>query len=290
MDKTTIRGRLARVVLESDSTAGRLYNLVVFGAILLSVVGLMFEPAPLLPGSVQVAVPAWVDLIDRIALAVFAADLALHLMASPRPLAYLRSFYGLIDLCAVLFFAVPQISSGLVLWVFKFGRILRVFKLLRFMDEARALGAALRASARRITVFILFVLILQVVLGYVMVVVESFHPESQFRSVAQGVYWAIVTMTTVGYGDIVPQTALGRILAAVVMLLGFGIIAIPTGIVTVEGLRRSGARASLRAIRCIDCGQVSHRNRARFCDRCGAELPKRERAEHQGSAPSPSTF
>ena len=182
MDKTTIRGRLARVVLESDSKAGRLYNLVVFGAILLSVVGLMFEPAPLLPGSVQVAVPAWVDLIDRIALAVFAADLALHLMASPRPLAYLRSFYGLIDLCAVLFFAVPQISSGLVLWVFKFGRILRVFKLLRFMDEARALGAALRASARRITVFILFVLILQVVLGYVMVVVESVHPESQFRS------------------------------------------------------------------------------------------------------------
>ena len=273
MPTATVRDRLARVVLESDTRAGRLYNLVIFGAILLSVVGLLFEPAPGLASASSVLLPAWVDWIDRLALAVFAADLALHLIASPRPLAYLRSVYGLIDLSAVLFFAVPQINSGLVLWVFKFGRILRVFKLLRFMDEARALGAALKASARRISVFILFVLILQVVLGYVMVVVESFHPQSQFRSVAQGVYWAVVTMTTVGYGDIVPQTALGRVLAAVVMLLGFGIIAIPTGIVTVEGLRRAGARADVQTLNCDQCGHSNHRAKARYCDRCGAQLP-----------------
>ena len=264
-----IRARLARVVLASDTSAGRLYNLVVFGAILLSVVGLLFEPAPGIVGLTQ---PVWVDWIDRVALLVFAADYALHLGVSPRPLAYARSLTGLIDLAAVLFFAVPQLDSGLLLWIFKFGRILRVFKLLRFLDEARALGAALKASVRRITVFILFVLILQVVLGYVMVVVESFHPESQFRSVAQGVYWAIVTMTTVGYGDIVPQTALGRILAALVMLLGFGIIAIPTGIVTVEGLRRAGVRAGLQTLRCQGCGQPTHRSRAQFCDRCGTAL------------------
>ena len=273
MPTPTVRDRLARVVLESDTRAGRLYNLVIFGAILLSVVGLLFEPAPGLASASSVLVPAWVDWIDRLALAVFAADLALHLIASPRPLAYLRSVYGLIDLSAVLFFAVPQINSGLVLWVFKFGRILRVFKLLRFMDEARALGAALKASARRISVFILFVLILQVVLGYVMVVVESFHPQSQFRSVAQGVYWAVVTMTTVGYGDIVPQTALGRVLAAAVMLLGFGIIAIPTGIVTVEGLRRAGARADVQTLNCDQCGHSNHRAKARYCDHCGAQLP-----------------
>ena len=268
-----LRARLARVVLASDSRAGRAYNLVVFGAILVSVVALLFEPAPGIPGLVH---PPWVDAIDRLALLVFAADYLLHLVVSPKPLAYARSLTGLIDLAAVLFFAVPQLDSGLLLWIFKFGRILRVFKLLRFMDEARALGAALKASARRITVFILFVLILQVVLGYVMVVVESFHPESQFRSVAQGVYWAIVTMTTVGYGDIVPQTALGRILAALVMLLGFGIIAIPTGIVTVEGLRRAGLRAGLQTLRCTSCGQSTHRSRARFCDRCGALLPDQE--------------
>jgi voltage-gated potassium channel len=265
-----IRARLARVVLASDTSAGRLYNLVVFGAILLSVVGLLFEPAP---GVALATSTPWIEWLDRLALGVFAADFVLHLLASPRPLAYLRSFYGLIDLSAVLFFAVPQINSGLVLWVFKFGRILRVFKLLRFMDEARALGTALKASARRITVFILFVLILQVVLGYLMVVVESFHPESQFRTVAQGVYWAIVTMTTVGYGDIVPQTPIGRILAGAVMLLGFGIIAIPTGIVTVEGWRRAGVRAGLQTLRCQGCGQPTHRSRAQFCDRCGTALP-----------------
>ena len=117
-------------------------------------------------------------------------------------------------------------------------------------------------------------LILQVVLGYVMVVVESLHPESQFRSVAQGVYWAVVTMTTVGYGDIVPQTALGRILAAVVMLLGFGIIAIPTGIVTVEGMRQLGERASGMRVACTGCGKAWHRAQAGHCDRCGARLPE----------------
>ena len=280
-----IRARLARVVLASDTAAGRLYNLVVFGAILLSVVGLLFEPAP---GVALATSPPWLEWLDRVALAVFAADFVLHLLASPRPWAYLRSFYGLIDLSAVLFFAVPQINSGLVLWVFKFGRILRVFKLLRFMDEARALGAALKASARRITVFILFVLILQVVLGYLMVVVESFHPESQFRTVAQGVYWAIVTMTTVGYGDIVPQTPIGRILAGAVMLLGFGIIAIPTGIVTVEGWRRAGAASAVRHVPCSGCGQASHRFEAGFCDGCGAPLPPATAV--QASPPSPSSL
>jgi len=273
MESAAFRVRLARLVLASDTTAGRLYNLVVFGAILLSVVGLLFEPAPGLAGA-NLVVPAWVRAVEHLSLAVFAADFVLHLIASPRPLAYLRSVYGLIDLTAVLFFAVPQVSSGLVLWVFKFGRILRVFKLLRFLDEARALGAALKASIRRISVFILFVLILQVVLGYVMVVVESLHPESQFRSVAQGVYWAVVTMTTVGYGDIVPQTALGRILAAVVMLLGFGIIAIPTGIVTVEGMRQLGERASGMRVACTGCGKAWHRAQAGHCDRCGARLPE----------------
>lgn len=125
---------------------------------------------------------------------------------------------------AVLFFFVPQINSGLLLWV---------SKPLRFMDEATTLANALRASARRIVVFIFFVVTLQVVLGYAMVAIESVHPQSQFQSVTQGVYWAIVTMTTVGgYGDFAPQTLLGRVLAAVVMVLGFGIIAIPTGIAT----------------------------------------------------------
>ena len=262
-----VRQRVRQIVLESDTRGGRLYNLVIFGAILLSVIGLLFEPRPLASVAFEQA-PLWVQVIEAASLVVFLADLLLHLFASQRPWVYLRSFYGLIDLLAVLFFFVPQINSGLLLWVFKFGRILRVFKLLRFMDEARYLGSALRASARRIAVFIFFVVITQVVLGYLMVLLESVHPDSQFTTVGDGVYWAVVTMTTVGYGDYVPQTLLGRGLAVVVMLLGFGIIAIPTGIVTYEGVRQ--AQADRRS--CPACGRQGHRQQAIYCDQCGSAL------------------
>ncbi|QNI84065.1 cation transporter/ voltage-gated ion channel (VIC) family protein [Synechococcus sp. PROS-7-1] len=263
-----LRQRLRRVVLESGTRAGRIYNLVIFGTILLSVAGLLVEPHPMrvaAPGEI----PGWVDELERLCLLVFMADYLLHLWVSPKPLVYARSFFGLIDLSAVLFFFVPQINSGLILWVFKFGRVLRVFKLLRFMDEAQLLGRALKASARRIGVFLFFVVLAQVVLGYLMVVIESGHPNTQFQTVGQGVYWAIVTMTTVGYGDFVPQTVLGQVLAAVVMLLGFGIIAIPTGIVTVETMQQ--VRHDQRV--CTHCSHAEHRREASHCDRCGAPLP-----------------
>ena len=267
MSPAGLRQRLRRVVLDSDTRAGRLYNLIIFGTILVSVAGLMVEPHPMrLAGADEI--PHWVHSLERGCLLVFVADFLLHLWVTPQRLAYLRSFYGLIDLSAVLFFFVPQISSGLILWIFKFGRVLRVFKLLRFLDEAQLLGRALRASARRIGVFLFFVVMTQVVLGYVMVVIESGHPQTQFQTVGHGVYWAIVTMTTVGYGDVVPQTVLGRLLAAVVMLLGFGIIAIPTGIVTVETINQ--ANQDRRT--CAACGHNGHRPLAVHCDQCGASL------------------
>ena len=168
---------------------------------------------------------------------------------------------------------MPQINSSLILWIFKFGRVLRVFKLLRFMDEAQMLGRALRATARRIGVFLFFVVIAQVVLGYLMVVFESAHPNNpnnQFQTVGQGVYWAIVTITTVGYGDFVPQTVQGKLLVAVVMLLVFGIIDIPTGIVTVESIQQA---RQYRFRFCSQCGCQDHRRGAIHCDQCGEVLP-----------------
>ena len=195
----------------------------------------------------------WIDLVQNVCLAVFAADFVLHLALVEKPRRYLFSFTGLIDASAVLFFFVPQVRSELLLWVFKFGRILRVFKLLKFIDEARVLGQALRGSARTIGVFLFFVVLLQVELGYSIFVIESARPDSQFQTVASGVYWAIVTMTTVGYGDVVPQTELGRLLASVVMLLGFGIIAIPTGILTVSGVRHHQQRGV--ELICSSCGR-----------------------------------
>ena len=268
----SLRQRLRTTVLETVTPAGRAYNAVVFGAILLSVLALLLEPDPLANSALRQTEVVWIDWAQSICLAVFAADFFLHLLLVDRPRRYLFSFTGLIDASAVLFFFVPQVRSELLLWVFKFGRILRVFKLLKFIDEARVLGQALRGSARTICVYLFFVFLLQVVLGYAIFVIESSSPESQFQTVSNGVYWAIVTMTTVGYGDLVPQTALGRLLASVVMMLGFGIIAIPTGLLTVSGVRHQQKR---RGPTCADCGRQGHREDARHCDQCGASLPAR---------------
>ena len=240
----SLRQRLRTTVLETVTPAGRIYNAVVFGAILLSVLALLLEPDPLANSALRQTEVVWIDWVQNSCLAVFAADFLLHLLLVDRPRRYLFSFTGLIDASAVFFFFVPQVRSELLLWVFKFGRILRVFKLLKFIDEARVLGQALRGSARTIGVYLFFVFLLQVVLGYAIFVIESVNPESQFQTVSNGVYWAIVTMTTVGYGDLVPQTALGRLLASVVMMLGFGIIAIPTGILTISGVRQSRSTAA----------------------------------------------
>ena len=268
----SLRQRLRSTVLEASTPAGRLYNVLIFGAILLSVLALLLEPDPLGNSALRQTNVPWIDGVQIICLAVFAADFALHLLLVEQPRRYLFSFYGLIDASAVLFFFVPQIRSELLLWVFKFGRILRVFKLLKFIDEARVLGLALRGSARTICVYLFFVFLLQVVLGYAIFVIESSSPESQFQTVSNGVYWAIVTMTTVGYGDLVPQTALGRLLASVVMMLGFGIIAIPTGLLTVSGVRYQQKR---RGPTCAGCGRQGHRADAHHCDQCGASLPAR---------------
>ena len=267
------RARLRTTVLEASTPSGRAYNVVVFGAILVSVLALMLEPDPFGNSALRQTDVVWIDLVQNICLGIFAADFVLHLFVSERPLKYLFSFYGLIDFTAVLFFFIPQVRSEILLWVFKFGRILRVFKLLRFIDEARMLGRALRGSARTICVYLFFVFMLQVVLGYCIFVIESASPDSQFKTISNGVYWAIVTMTTVGYGDVVPQTALGRLLASVVMMLGFGIIAIPTGILTVSGVRHHQQRGV--ELTCSSCGRQGHRKDARHCDGCGASLPSR---------------
>ena len=268
---SSFRQSLRSTVLETKTVSGRVYNLVVFGAILLSVLALMMDPDPLSTSIYHGSAVGWIHLFQNICLSIFAADFLLNLYVNERPLRYLFSFYGLIDLMAVVFFFIPQIRSEILLWVFKFGRILRVFKLLRFIDEAKVLGEALRGSSRTIGVYLFFVFMLQVVLGYCIFVIESVNPDSQFRTMGNGVYWAIVTMTTVGYGDYVPQTGLGRLLASVVMMLGFGIIAIPTGILTYSGVRHR--RMERQGPPCHACGRHGHREDAVHCDRCGALLP-----------------
>ena len=203
---------------------------------------------------------------------LFTVEYGVRLWCVGRSRAYARSFLGIIDLLAVLPTYVSLIlPGGQVLTVVRILRVLRVFRILKlahYVGEARALAQALKASRYKITVFALAIITITVIVGSLMYLVEG--PTNGFTSIPRGVYWAIVTLTTVGFGDITPQTALGQTLASLVMIMGYGIIAVPTGIVTAELVE--SARAS-RAVDCPGCGRGSHDLDAHHCKWCGEALP-----------------
>jgi voltage-gated potassium channel len=189
-----------------------------------------------------------------------------------RPMAYARSFFGIVDLLALLPTYLSLLVGGaqalVVIRAIRLLRIFRVLKLVRFLGEARLLQAAMRASLRKITVFIITVLATVLIAGALMYVLEG--PEHGFTSIPISMYWAIVTMTTVGFGDIVPATTIGRFLASGLMILGYGIIAVPTGIVSVE--LAEAVRNASNTQACPSCGREGHANDARFCKYCGSQL------------------
>ncbi len=201
-----------------------------------------------------------------------------RLLCVRHPLKYATSFFGIIDLLSVLptYFSllVPGSQALLDIRILRLLRVFRIFKLTLYIEEYTRLGEALAASRRKILVFLSVVLMLVLVLGTLMYVVEG--PENGYTSIPTAMYWAIVTMTTVGYGDITPDTTLGKGIASFMMLLGWGILAVPTGIVTAEMTarrvdRRHGARPPLA---CEECGSGGHEPGSRFCKDCGAALPE----------------
>jgi len=204
---------------------------------------------------------------------LFTAEYAARLACVERPRRYARSFFGVVDLVSILptylAFFFPQLQALMDVRLLRMLRVFRVLKLAAYVREYRSLGQALAASRRKILVFIGTVAIIVMLLGTVMYVVEG--PKNGFTSIPVGVYWAISTMTTVGFGDIVPKTDLGRAIASLVMLLGWGILAVPTGIVTAEMTRRRLQEDE--AQRCAACGAGHHTPGARYCRDCGAKLP-----------------
>jgi len=196
----------------------------------------------------------------------------LRLVSISRPLRYATSFYGVVDLLALvptyLSLAVPGSHYLLVIRILRLLRIFRVLKLTEYLNEANMLQQALKASRRKISVFLLTILTLVIIIGAVMYVVEG--EAHGFRDIPTSIYWAVVTLTTVGYGDVAPQTALGQMLASVVMLLGYGIIAVPTGIVTIELTRAVQTTVTTQA--CPACGRQGHDADALYCKYCGAQL------------------
>ena len=203
---------------------------------------------------------------------LFTVEYVLRIVCTGRPMRYVGSFYGIVDLMAI----VPTYMSVLfpgtrfltVVRVLRLLRVFRVLKLLAYVSEAKVLWHALRASRRKITIFLFVVLNMTVIFGSLMYVIES--EKDGFTSIPRSIYWAIVTMTTVGYGDISPQTPLGQAIAAVVMIFGYAIIAVPTGIISVEMAQSFGGKVSTQA--CPQCSEEGHDADAEHCKYCGAKL------------------
>ena len=269
------RARLHRIIFEADTPAGRAFDLALIALVLVSVVVVSFETVRGLSATAY----RWLRVLEWALTGLFTVEYVLRLAAVRRPLRYVTSFYGAVDLLAILptYFSlvVPGAQALLVVRVLRLLRVFRVLKLTRYLTEAATLGHALRASVRKITVFLLAMTTIVVVVGTLMYVVEG--PAHGFTSIPTAVYWAVVTLTTVGYGDISPRTPLGQALASVVMILGYGIIAVPTGIVTAEltaGGRASDDRAAPAGTgaACPACDAREHAADARYCRRCGAGL------------------
>ncbi len=262
------RHRLHTIIFEADTPAGKAFDVALLITIVVSVIAVMLESVESIREQHGPALRA----LEWTITVLFTIEYVLRLYCIREPLRYARSMFGVVDLLAVLptylSLFVYGTQSLLVIRGLRLLRVFRVLKLVHFVGEARMLRAAIRASTRKIVVFLGSVLTSVVIVGALMYLIEG--PESGFTNIPESIYWCIVTMTTVGYGDIAPQTPLGKFLASIVMILGYGIIAVPTGIVTVE-VAGAGRRQISTQV-CSRCASEGHEADAVFCRYCGSRL------------------
>ncbi len=263
------KDKLYSIIFEADTPEGKNFDIVLIIAISVSIIISFVETIPSLASPLQLVL----EVLEFVLTFFFTVEYVARLYCSPRPREYALSFFGIIDLLAILppylSFFFPNARYMLLLRSFRFIRIFRVFKLFSFLNEGYFLMHSLKKSMNKILVYFLFVLIMVTCLGTLMFMVESGEPNSQFTDLPTSVYWAIVTMTTVGYGDITPVTAIGRILSAFVMLLGYTIIAVPTGIVSATFIDET--KNKVKDGHCPRCGEEV-REKDRFCSHCGEKL------------------
>ncbi len=259
---------LHEIIFEADTAAGKAFDIALLIAIVLSVIAVCLESVT----SFRERYGAILWFMEWGFTILFTIEYILRLVSVSRPLRYAVSFFGIVDLLAILPTYLSLVFTGtqslLVIRALRLLRIFRIFKLAQFVGEAAVLRTAIISSARKIIIFQGVVLTMTLILGAMMYLIE--HGEAGFTSIPQSVYWAIVTMTTVGYGDIAPVTVAGKFLASVVMMLGYAIIAVPTGIVTVEMSLASKKRVSTQA--CLSCSKEGHDPDAKHCKYCGEPL------------------
>lgn len=264
----SLRARLRDIIFQHDSPAERAFDAVLIVAILLSVFVVMLDSIE----AVRARFGEQLQAAEWFFTVLFTIEYVLRLWTAEKPGSYARSFYGLVDLGAIApTYLAVVFPAGRFLAALRVLRVLRVFRILKlahYVREASVLTQALRASRHKITVFISTVMTVVIVVGSLMYMIEG--PVSGFTSIPQSVYWAIVTMTTVGYGDLAPVSPLGKLLASALMVLGYGVIAVPTGIVTLELQRATRAPAEVRE--CAGCGSTEHDADAGYCKYCGTQL------------------
>ncbi len=268
---TPLRDRIRTVIFEAETRAGKAFDIALIVAILASVAAIFLDTIP----SVHDRFGGFLYVVEWTFTVLFAIEYLVRLWCIDRPGKYARSFYGVVDLFGFLPTLVSVLIPGtqylLAVRVLRVLRVFRVLRLFRYVGEAEVLMNAMRRSQRKITVFLITVLSLVVVFGSIMYLVEG--EENGFTSIPRSMYWAVVTLTTVGYGDISPATPLGQFIAAIVMIMGYGIIAVPTGIVTVQMSQAMRERAN--TVTCRVCSAEGHREEAAFCFRCGSQLHER---------------
>ena len=267
-NNTELKLKIHEIIFEADTRLGKLFDIVLIISIVVSVIIVMID-------SVAVINKEYGDtlyILEWIFTILFTIEYFLRLFTVGRPIKYATSFFGVVDLFAILptYFSVlfPGSQYFLVIRILRLLRVFRVLKLVQYVGEARLLRQAMIASKRKIIVFIFTVLTIVVIFGSIMYVIEG--SENGFTSIPRSIYWAIVTLTTVGYGDVSPVTPLGQAVAAIIMILGYGIIAVPTGIVTAEMTAAAGKKISTQA--CPECSAEGHESDAQFCKYCGAKL------------------
>ena len=263
------RNALYQIVFGTGNTPARLFDIVLIAAILASVLAVMIESDVNLPPDIRTLLRH----IEVFFTILFTIEYLLRIFIAPKPLRYIFSFFGIIDLLAILpsylLFIFPEASYFLVIRLLRVMRVFRIFKLLRHVEEGRQLGNALKSSSRKISVFFFYLLILVCLFGSLIYLIEG--PDNGFTSIPLSIYWAIITITTVGYGDIIPQTGLGKAIASLTTLIGYSILAIPTGIFAAE--LSLGVIHPQKSV-CKNCSLADHQQDAQFCRACGDELKK----------------
>lgn len=264
------RRRVFNVVFESDTRAGKLFDVILIAAILLSVAAVLADSV----ANIALRHGALLTALEWIFTVLFTLEYIARLSCIEHPMRYVRSFYGIVDLAAILptYLAVffPEAALLIDVRILRLLRIMRIFKLTAYLTEYRLLADAMAASRRKIMVFLSVVVMVVLIIGTLMYVIEG--PENGFTSIPFAVYWAISTISTVGYGDIVPRTDFGRALASIMMLIGWGILAVPTGIVTAEMTAQRFRERRFPYKRCRECGSEGHEDDAGYCRICGAKL------------------